>query len=193
MKTYLLLEPTTDETAAHFWHMRNYDDQFELSEGIPLSGTFPSDAAYRMSDEAPDKTALYEVLYNLDGQFVVHEKVRTFLEKENVQHVEYLPVKVLNHKDREVKERYFVVNMLPLVDCVDLDQTKFKRNRLNPDQLMDISNLSVHEEKIPPDFQLLRLKAVSGAMLIHRDLAAKLKAAGFRGFATPEVSEYSGN
>ncbi|AKQ70487.1 hypothetical protein A176_007399 [Myxococcus hansupus] len=146
-----------------------------------------------MRDDFPDSTSLHEVLYNLDSQLIVNEKARAFLDAERVQHIEYLPVRVLNHKDREPQERYFIANMLPLVDCIDLEKTEHEENLLDPDELMNIRNLTVDENKIPADFQLLRLKAVSGAMLIHRDLAAKLKAAGFRGFSTPEVAEYQGN
>ena len=193
MTKYVLLQPTHEGDAARFSHMRNYDDDFELHNGMSLVETFPSNAAYRMSDEHPDRMALHDVLHNLDPNFVINEKVKTFLEAEGVQHVEYLPVKVLNHKDREVKERYFVINMLPLVDCVDMEKTQYERNLLDPEQLMNISNLTVHEEKIPADFQLLRVKFASGVMLMRRDLAQKLRAAGFRGLGISEIVEYHGN
>ncbi|GHG78596.1 hypothetical protein GCM10012319_29360 [Comamonas sp. KCTC 72670] len=171
----------------------NYGQSFKLCAGEPLASSFPQHAAYRMRDDFPDQVALHEVLYNMDSQLIVHEKARAFLDAERIQRIEYLPVRVLSHKDREVAERYFIVNMLPLVDCIDLEKTEHEENLLDPDELMNIRNLTVDENKIPSDFQLLRLKAVSGAMLIHRDLAAKMKAAGFRGFSTPEVAEYRGN
>jgi hypothetical protein len=193
MTNFVLIESAYEGDAAHFGNVLNYDNRFELRKGIPLVGKTPPDAAYRMRDDFPDNIALHELLYNLDRQLVVQEKVRTFLEAEGVQHVEYLPVKVLNHKDREVKERYFIVNMLPLVDCIDLERTQCKRNRLDPRKLMDVSNLTVHEEKIPADFQLVRLDLLPAAVLIRRELAAKMKAAGFRGFTTAEVSEYRGS
>ncbi|QSQ21987.1 hypothetical protein JY651_43740 [Pyxidicoccus parkwayensis] len=193
MTKYVLIEPTSEGDAAEFSHMRNYDDDFEIHEGIPLKESFPPDAAYQMSDYAPDKTALQDVLENLDQNFVINEKVKAFLEAEGVQHVEYLPVKLLNHKGREVKERYFVVNMLPLIDCVDLEKTKYEENPLDPERLMNISNLTVHEEKIPDDFQVLRLKRISGAMLIRRDLVEKMKKAGFRGLGITEIVEYHAN
>lgn len=193
MTNHVLIESAHEGDAAHFGNVLNYDNRFELRKGIPLVGKMPSNAAYRMRDDYPDNIALHESLYNLDRQLVVHEKVRAFLEAEGVQHVEYLPVKVLNHKDREEKERYFIINMLPLVDCIDLEKTQCKRNRLDPRKIMDVSNLVVHEARIPPDFQLLRLDLLPAAVLIRRELAQKLKAAGFRGFTTSEISEYRGS
>lgn len=192
MTKYVLLQPISEDDAAEFSHLQNYDDDFELHNGVSLANDFPADAAYRMSDEAPDKTALHDVLDNRDRNFVINEKVKAFLEAEGVQHVEYLPVKVLNHKDRVVKERYFVVNMLPLVDCIDMEKTKYKRNILDPELLMHLSNLTMHEEKIPDDFKLLRVKFAPYVMLIRRDLAQKLKAAGFRGLGISEVVEFHG-
>jgi len=193
MNNYALITTIPEGDAARFGYIQNYDKSFKLSAGIELSSSFPPDAAYRMHDDFPDNIALSDVLYNPDSQIVISEKVRSFLDTAGVQHIEYLPVKVLNHKGREVKERYFIANMLPLVDCVDLEKTQHEENLLDPDELINIRNLTVHEDKIPADFQLFRLKAISGAMLIHRALAQKLKAAGFRGFATPELSEYRGN
>lgn len=188
--SYVLIDSVRADDAAHFRHMLNYDDRFELKEGISLTGTFPADAAYRMSDDYPDSIALHEVLYNLDSQIVVQDKVKAFLEAEGVKHVEYLAVRVLNHKGREVKARYFVINALPLIDCIDMSKTKSTRNLLDPEELTDISNLTVHEEKIPPDFQILRLKHLGAAMLMRRELAQKMRAANFRGLKISEVSEY---
>ncbi|GHG78600.1 DUF1629 domain-containing protein [Comamonas sp. JC664] len=187
---YVLIESTYEGDAARFGNLQNYDDRFELRKGIPLTGRIPSDAAYRMRDDYPDNIELHESLYNLDRQLVVNEKVKAFLDAEGIQHVEYLPMKVLNHKGREVKERYFIINMLPLVDCIDLEQTQYERNPLAPKKLMEVSNLTVIEEKIPADFQLFRMDQVQSAILIRRSLAEKLKAAGFRGFNIAELSEF---
>jgi hypothetical protein len=185
---YVLINSVAEGDAARFLDVLNYEDSFELREGTSLAQQFPADAAYRMRDDFPDNIQLHEVLYTLDSLLVVSEKVKAFLEAERVQHVEYLPVKVLNHKDRAVKERYFIVNMLPLVDCIDTSRTKFTPNLLDPEQFDNISNLTVDEKRIPANFQVLRLKHLPGAMLINRTLAEK--SAGFRGFKTSEVSEY---
>lgn len=190
MTTFVLIESTFDNEAAHFGNIQNYDNRFELRKGIPLAGKLPSDAAYRMRDDYPDNVALHESLYNLDRQLVINGDVKAFLEAEGLQHVEYLPVKVLNHKGREIKEAYFIINMLPLVDCIDMEKTQAKRNRLDPKKLMHVSNLTVHEDKIPATAQLVRLDLLPAAILIRRDLADKLRAASFRGFKTSEIADF---
>jgi hypothetical protein len=176
--------------AARIRNILNYDDDFELQDGLSLQATFPPEAAYRMDDNHPDRIALHEFLDNLDQQLVIHERVRDLLEAEGVRHVEYLPVRVLNHKDREVKARYFIANTYPLVDCIDQDKTRFKWNPLNDQAMMNVENLTLFEERIPPDFKLLRLKYLPSAMLIHRELAQKMKEARFRGFELVELSDY---
>ncbi|AKQ70489.1 hypothetical protein A176_007401 [Myxococcus hansupus] len=187
---YVLIESTYEGDAAQFGNLQNYDSRFELRKGIPLTGKIPHDAAYRMRDDFPNHVALHDSLYNLDRQLVVNEKVKAFLEVESVQHVEYLPVNVLNHKDRKVNERYFIINLLPLVDCIDLEKTQAKRNRLDPKKLMHVSNLTVHEDKIPATAKLVRMDLLTAAILIRRDLADKMNAANFRGFKISEISDF---
>ncbi len=187
---YIQIRSTCEGDAARFRNMLNNPKKFRLLKGQPLQDTFPGEAAYRMSDEFPDNIALHDVLYNLDRQLIINERVRTFLEAEGVQHVEYLPIRVINHKDREVKERYFIANMLPLVDCIDQSKTRFEWNPLNDQQMMDVENLTLDENKIPANFKLLRLKYLPTVTLIHRELAMKMKEAKFRGFELEEISDY---
>jgi hypothetical protein len=187
---YVQIRPTCEGNAAHFRHMLNNPKKFRLLKGIPLQDSFPAEAAYRMSDDFPENIALHEVIDNLDRQLIVHERVRAFLEAEGVQHVEYFPVRLINHKERETKERYFVINMLPHVDCIDQSKTRFKWNALDNQSMTSVENLTLLEERIPPDFKLLRPKHLASVMLIHRALAQKMKEAKFRGFELVEISDY---
>lgn len=187
---YLQIKSLSEGDAARFRNMLNNPKKFRLMKGIPLQDSFPAEAAYRMSDEFPDNIALHEVLYNLDRQLIINERVRSFLEEEGVQHVEYLPIRVINHKDREVKERFFIANMLPLVDCIDQSKTTFEWNPLDDQQMMDVENLTLDETRIPADFKLLRLKYLPTVMLIRRELALKMKEAKFRGFELVEIPDY---
>ena len=187
---YLQIRATADSSAARFGNIENYPDKFEMREGIPLAGTFPADAQYRMSPDFPDRIALREFLSCFGSQLVIDQKVKDFFEQEKVEHLEYLPVKVLDHKGRTVKTPYCVANLFPLVDCVDPQKTQHEVNELDDDQWSNVKNLTLRDNAIPLDFQLLRVRYIPSLMLIHRELARKLENAAFRGFETVELSKY---
>lgn len=187
---YVRIEAVARGNAAHFRHLENFEDDFELLEGISLQDTFPEDAAYRMSDDFPDNLELHEVLHNLDEQLVVGGGLRTFLSEQGVDGVEYLPVKIINHKGRTVPADYFLVNILRHIDAIDQGRTQFEWNPLDPELMKKVKNLTLDEQKIDPDALLFRLKHLTSVILLRRDLADKMAAAGFKGFKITEIAAY---
>lgn len=187
---YVWLKPHASGNAARFRHIKNFEDSFELLEGVPLTGSFPPDAEYRMNDEYPDRVALVDVLHNLDRQLIVHDRLKAWLDTQGVSRVEYLPINVVNHKGRKSREKYFIVNMLYHADCIDQQQTTFKWNSLDEEQMSDVEDLTIDEERVEPGSQLFRLKHLPGPIIAARSLVDQMLEAGFRGFSIEEISDY---
>ena len=179
-----------DEKCAHVTGVEGYDDNFQFQEGISLLEEFPEAAAYRMSDDHPRQIALHDFLPNTEGVLLVGENVRAFLEKEKVKNLEFLPVAILNHKGRKAKEKYFIVNPFPLVDCVDAKKTSFTPNPINKECWINVTNLTIDEKRVPQGFELFHVTHIPGLMLIDEKLAAKMKAAKLRGFEVIPTSQY---
>jgi len=179
-----------DPKAAFFESLEGFDRDYDLENGVPLLAEVPSGASFRMSADFPRQIALYDFLPNVNDVLVASEQVRTLFESERVKHVEYLPVQIVNHKGRKVKEKYFILNPFPLVDCADGKKTKFVRNALNKEKWEEVKNLTIEEKRVPADYQLFGVEHITGLRLIRRALAEKMKAAGVRGFDTVELSAY---
>jgi hypothetical protein len=188
---YVRIKAEAEDDAAHFRFMRNYEDSWELLEGMSLAETFPPNAAYRMNDDFPESLVLYGVLHNLDGVLVVNDALRGFLEEHGVREVEYLPVTVINHKDRAVEQAYYVVNILRHIDCIDQEQTQFEWDSLDDTLMDDVENLTIDESRIDPDIPLFRLKHLTSVMVIRRDLVEQMRDAGFKGFAVTELADFT--
>lgn len=177
--------------AAHFKHIKNFDDDFELVEGVSLLDEIPADAEYRMSADYPDDIQLHDFLHNLDRQLIVNSKVREFLEK-HINKVEFLPVNIVNHKGRNAKESYFIVNLLDLEDCIDKEKTTFEWSKLDPELMKSVTNLTLNESSYPKKRHLFRLKHLTSVIMISESLVQELKNEGFRGFAISELIDYQG-
>lgn len=179
-----------EDKAAFFEKLENFERDYDLGEGVSLLKVFPKDACFRMSDDFPDQIALFDFLPNVSNVLVASERVRALLESEGVDHVEYLPVQIVNHKGRKAKEKYFIINVFPRVDCADAKKSKFKRNPIDKNQWMEVSSLVIDDKRVPADFQLFGIEHIPSLFLVRRDLAGKMKAAGLRGFETAETSDY---
>lgn len=189
---YVRLEPVAPFGAARFVHLERYDDDWQLLEGMRLSDEFPSDAQYRMDRNFPDDIGLEDAAYTLDNQLVVGKRLRTFLEARGDLEVEFLPVRLVNHKGREVHEPYAIANVLHHVDAVDQEATAHEWNSLDDTAMVDIENLTVDPSRVPDDVALFRLVHVTDVIGVRRNLADALQAEGFTGLSFPDFSDYEG-
>jgi hypothetical protein len=177
--------------AAKFTRLRNYDRSFELRKCIPLKDHYPSDVELRMDKDLPDDIELVESLYGPGTSLFVNNTVRQLFALSEVDNVEYLPLKIINHKGRAVEEPYFIVNILTRVDCIDTAQSQVEWNDINPDAISGVDKLIIDEAPLSEGARLVRPVHLDFAMLIHRSLAHEIQARKLRGFAFTEITEYT--
>ncbi len=188
---YLRITAIAEDGAAHFKHILNYEDDFELTDGVSLIDEFPDEAEYRMNDDFPDDIQLQDFLHNLDNQIVVNARARAFLES-RIDKAEYLSVGVVNHKSRQSEEEYSVVNLLDLEECIDREATQFEEHAMNPDLMVKVRNLTLDESKVPKDRQMFRLNGIPSIVVISDLLAEEMREEGLQGFETSELTKYKG-
>lgn len=175
---------------AHFRFIENFEEEsFRLFKCEHLSGDWPADASYRMSDDYPENIELVDFLHVLDNTLVISREARNLLESASVPDMEYLPVRVLNHKGRAVKREYFVANVLRQIDCIDKDKTSFKWHPISKDRMKRVSNLTVDDSKIDSDVMIFRMQHLPFPRWIRRDLVDRLSSAGLQGFKATELKD----
>lgn len=168
------------------------EDDYELLRGISRAENWPENAAYAMDKERKTDVRLEDCLWNANKVLVVSQKVKELLEAEKLKNNEFLPVQVINHKDRPVKESYFILNQIGLQDCIDLKKSEYKENRLNPEYFSVVKRLAIDERRIEPDVRLFRMKKYPNIPVVHRALARKLTEAGITGPDFIEIEKYRG-
>lgn len=186
---YVVFKTVAEGNAAHFGRMENFEDDFELEESIPLAASFPPEAAFRMSPDFPDQLELHDFIRTIGGHVVLSARVRDFLEREGVEEVEFLPIRLINHKGRTIKAEYYVLNVLRAIDCIDQTQTNFEWDSLDPELMDNVSNLTLDSSRIGAKEKIFRLRFLNRFVVLSRSLAKAMTDAGFRGFKTVEISE----
>ena len=167
------------------------DNREDLTAGLPMAANWPADVTCTMDNDFPDDIALADSLYGAIER-VISPRVKVVLDGAGVSGVEYLPVKIVNHKGRVAAPDYLIVNPPSVVECVDIEASEVMWNRLQKDLIRRCARLVVDPAKVPPKVQLFRLKHVPFLLIARRSLADRLVASGLSGIAFKEPAEFRG-
>lgn len=187
---YVFWKPAFDDETATFESLEgDEEDDWQITKGISRVDDFPEDAVFPMNPDFPHGIALKDSIQNIGSMVVVSPRLKDFLEQRELKAVEYLPVGLLNHKGRPVQGgKYFIVNLLDPVDCLDLDRCDAKYSNITPEDIMRVKRLVLDEAKVDTERQLFSPKGLF-APLARRDLAEAIDAAGFTGIRWVELKD----
>jgi hypothetical protein len=167
-----------------------FDATNTLFHGIPLAKAFPPGAAFHMDPDFPNDLLLTDNLLNTDACMVVSSRLADALKMQGVEHLEYLPVRIIDHKGKVASKDYFVLNSLELVDCIDREKSKFTENAIVPGRISRFEKLVIDESRIPADRPLFRMKDFARIALATKALANALNREKFAGLGWLPISEY---
>jgi hypothetical protein len=165
-------------------------DAWELLEGVPRAANFPNDVTMRMSDRHKLAIGMPDSLMNMASLIVVSRRLREFLEKKTLPNVEYLPITVINHKDRVESAEYSIVHAVDSPDCLDRGASGPVHSAIIPTNVMSVDTLILDPSKIDPKVPLFRIKDFGYPCIVARPLAEEILQAGFTGTAFGELARY---
>jgi hypothetical protein len=171
--------------------VQGVEDSFEIDEGVSRLDGWPAGAFAAMDPDFPKDIGLADSLYGA-GFVVVSGNARRLLDAQGVNHVEFLPIRIVNHKGRKASDDYFIVNPLDVCDCIDLDASGVKWNAIDPESLSGCKKLVLREGVIPPEYKLFRLGSWKNVIVIRRGLADRMLEAKLSGLMFIEPHEYTG-
>ena len=168
------------------------DRIWELDDGISRIGDFPDDVSCKMSSRYPKNIQLSDNVYGA-GVPVISLKLKEFLEKKILPNrLEYLPVRIMNHKGRVASNDYFIMNVRDICDCIDLEKSGVEWNQILPTLISRCKGLVLKNELIPEDYKIFRLKNWGYNILVRSDLVTLLQASNFTGLEFMDTTGYTG-
>lgn len=170
--------------------IQNVENTWQLNEGVSRADDFPSDATYTMDRSYPKGIALDDAIDNLDSLLVVSEHLRRVAFARDIHGVEWLPVRIVNHKGRTENAPYFILHPVGLQDCLDRSRSDFDENPLDPEKIMTMRKLVIDETRVHPDAQVFRIRHHPRPALFRRDLAEAISAANCTGIRFIEIDQW---
>lgn len=184
---YVAWQPDPPEFACRLRRLEGFEDDDELADGVPWADRFPPEARLSMNPDAPYDSLLTDTLYNLYGFIIVSARERAFIEKSNPAHVEFLPMNIFDHKNKLVRQAYYILHPVKPINCIDLDNSKFKWSDLVEELIDEYSSLRLDPSRIDPDRLIFRLRYLRDVIILRRQLSEALDSAGFTGNGWVEI------
>jgi hypothetical protein len=172
--------------------LKGFPDTYKLNKGYAVTSEWPADVAFHMDPDFPKRIKLSDNLVNSNNLLVASPRLQALLKAEAVPNLEFLPVKIFNHKKRLESADYAVVNQVTTQDCVDQKASIIHWNNINPEDITKVDKLVLDDSKVDPKAALFRAKHLIAKILVRRDLAKKMLDAGLTGIAFKEISEHKG-
>ncbi len=170
--------------------VENFDRARALRRGVPFGSDFPKGVQFRMSKQHKKDTALTDDLGNSDSLKICSARLVDHLKKAKTQHVEYLPVVILDHKGKVASADYRIVNPFPPQDVLDLKASGPTYSAIHKSSINDVKRLVIDPKRVEPGVRIFRIKGFTNPVLVDRKLAEEIAAEGFVGAAFIELDEY---
>ena len=180
---YVVYGTTARGGFANVLPVDGFDDDYRLSVGEPLADEWPDDAVFQMNPAHPRNVKLADAVSSLGGTGfpVISPALRAVIEAAEPPDMEYLPVKILNHKGRVAADDYVIANSFHVVDCLDYDAMGITWNALDPTQIHVCERLAVDAARLPDAPSVLRPRSLTTRVLVRRDVADAATDAGLTG------------
>jgi hypothetical protein len=159
-----------------------------LNEGEPCAGWFPSDAQLGISSEYGIK--LPDAIPNTALIHVISDRLRKILEERSGASIEFLPVRILDKKQRPDKRAYHVMNLLDSIACVNRSRSDYDASHILKNQIARFRRLVLDESRLSPQAKLFRLTDMPDLVIVREDLATEIQAARCTGMTFQPIDEY---
>jgi hypothetical protein len=189
---YVIWKAPIEEKACSLSPLVGWPDNFKLQKGERCLAEFPKTAQFKMNPKYPKAVQLRDSLRNSDWVIVVSQGLRNLIDSLKMEHVEFVPVPILDHKNNPIGASYFIANPLEAVDCLVIDQCDVSWSGIVKTNIDTLEKFVIDESKIAADRLLFRAKYYD-AILVHRKLAAQIDAAKLTGVRWVELENYPEN
>jgi hypothetical protein len=156
--------------------------EWKLHLGGELAPEFPRGAVLRFSPNHPERRVLQDFVANTIGLLIVSPRARAVLEGEAVGGVEFLPVRIADHRGAIVGPEHAILNPVGSIDAVDMARTRCTLGAVDKSQIFDVDSLALDAAAIPADAKLFRLRNMLRTVVVREDVARALEAAALSGF-----------
>ncbi len=191
MDYYILLESHREEYA---WLNFNTpevlkENIWKMGKGISMADDWPDSLVWKMAIQKG--LELHDYVPNFDQLKVVSTRLKNFLIRRTRVKCEFYPMRVSAYRGKIMGGKYWAVNLLDSVNCVDNKRSIFHvDHEKDYYQIRLFIRLVLKKRKIPWGKQMFRLGEKKSVWIIREDLVAAFEAEEFKGYYCMPLKDY---
>lgn len=171
-------------------HSGSLDVWDRIAQGLPVRDIAPEVAEFDVNPRHPRNNKAPDSVYNTHGISLISRRLKAFLDDLGGRR-EFVPARIFDRRGKPISLDYLVLNCLDVYDAIDQIRSDIDLNPFAPEQIMNCTRLVVDEDAIPEDATVFRLRYMTNRLLVRRDTAERMEAAGFGGLAFRTFDEYA--
>jgi hypothetical protein len=171
--------------------LEGFEDFEAVRQGASLASNPPDQLSMSMYAEEPRNTVLPDYVQNMKRLVIVSPRLRAFLEAQEVSHVEYYPIQIIDHKGKVASDKYCVAHLVDPVDCIDADASEAKWSNVGfaTQRIRRLKKLVLDPVRIPGGRKLFFPRFYRKYPILHHDLAEAMKKEDFTNVDIVPVDE----
>lgn len=120
-------------------------DEFDIMDGEKIC-KWNCDISFAYN---PDEGNVFtDYLANSYRWLIVSSKFRNVMDELLSKEVEYLPINIINKKDKTIEETYTVMNVIVSLDALDLENSIYNEFELDDEKIISVERYTLKKESI---------------------------------------------
>jgi hypothetical protein len=171
--------------------IEDFDGDSDLVRGRPRPADFPGDAVMAMTQRHKKNTRLLDDVSNFSGLKVCSPGLVEFLRSKKLKNVEYLMIKILDHKRKVASDEYCIVHPIHPQDVLDIDASKPRYGALIPTEIDSVKQTVLDTKRLDPEVRLFRIANFFFPVVLEKAIADEIVAKGFKGSTFDPLSTFT--
>lgn len=158
-------------------------EQYHLQEGKFIKN-WNEDFTFYYNSE--DGNRLTDYLANDLGWFLVSNRFKKFLNVIDNNEIQYLPLKVVNLKDKSIINSYSVANILTVLDVLNLEYSDYSVIEVDDEKLYSIIKYAINKNELN-DYHIFKIKGYEIPIFVSEEFKGIVLKHGITGCDFLEV------
>jgi len=155
--------------------------RWEWGAGSSLAKRFPKNATLQFDAKYADRRTVMDFLDNSLGIPIASSRVRALIDELEAPKIEWLPVKVKDHKGNQIPEPYFLLNPVGGQEAIDMKKSEVVMDNMLEGRVSQIDKLVIDPKGIEAGVRVFRLSRQPSVILVDDAVKKAFKKNGITG------------